>query len=531
MNTSNEVAILPLVEGQPPVGDETPKRVLRDVWLTNLSKRVLVLYTGGTIGSKPKDPDPGSPQIVTTWSDLVASTPELHTLPFPVDCVPFAKPLDSCNVGPAEWGKMADIIKQHYTKYEGFVILHGTDTMANTASALSFMLRNLGKPVILTGAQISAMVGVRNDATQNIITALELANPVVTGISIIPEVCVYFGGILLRGNRTIKKNTSSLVPFGSPNLPAIADIGQKYVVYEKRLLSSKGREFSPRTRMEPRVIVLEVNPGIQETEAIKQVLVMRKGDEPYFKGAILRAYGTGDLPTKPAFIQALKEARDDGIVVAVVTQCPEGPVELGIYDTSAQLVEAGLVAGYDITPQAAHAKLMHLLGNVDLSQTEVEEQFQQNLVGEQSRSIWLTKFEGKGQARATGTLLPNVDSTSRIRGRPLHGNWNNAQIVTASLRLRKAKFQCAGKKDGEDDMRLRLFVNWEPGSPLTGPYVTARRTLSSQPGLAIFELTSIVKSIAQPGQTMSFAVAVESEGAEVSWEGAELALVTTEVES
>ena len=131
----------------------------------NNDKRVLVIYTGGTIGSKPKDPDPDSPQIVTTWEELKAKTPEIEGLHFPVDCVAVVKPLDSCNVGPAEWARMAHIIREHYDKYQGFVILHGTDTMANTASALAFMLEGLSKPVVLTGAQISAMASVRNDAS------------------------------------------------------------------------------------------------------------------------------------------------------------------------------------------------------------------------------------------------------------------------------------------------------------------------------------------------------------------------------
>ncbi|MGH9278692.1 MAG: asparaginase, partial [Acidimicrobiales bacterium] len=168
---------------------------------------VLVIYTGGTIGSKPRDPDPASPQVVVPWPELSAATPELQRLPFAVDCFDEIPPLDSCNVGPTQWKAMADAISRHYEDYTGFVILHGTDTMVYTASALSFMLLELAKPVIITGSQRSALVSTRNDATQNLLTALEIANPTYSNLPIVPEVCIYFGGKLLRGNRARKRDT------------------------------------------------------------------------------------------------------------------------------------------------------------------------------------------------------------------------------------------------------------------------------------------------------------------------------------
>src|SRR6185503_15058425 len=170
---------------------------------------VLVIYTGGTIGSKPRDPDPDSPQIVVPWAELEHGTSELQTLKsrgLRLECEEL-NPLDSCNVGPREWQQIAGIIEHRYNDFEGFVILHGTDTMVYTASALSFMLRELAKPVILTGAQRSALVDVRNDASQNFITALLLACPSFSKIPVVPEVCIYFGGKLLRGNRTVKRDT------------------------------------------------------------------------------------------------------------------------------------------------------------------------------------------------------------------------------------------------------------------------------------------------------------------------------------
>jgi len=198
------------------------------------NKGVLVIYTGGTIGSKPRDPDPDSPQVVVPWGELQNATPELVKLiqrGLRIECESI-EPLDSCNIGPKAWQQIAGIIRDHYDEYEGFVILHGTDTMVYTASALSFMLRELGKPVILTGAQRSAMVDVRNDATQNFITSVLLAAPLFSKVPVVPEVCIYFGGKLLRGNRTIKRDTAGYDAYESPNLPPLGEVGDKIVIHE-----------------------------------------------------------------------------------------------------------------------------------------------------------------------------------------------------------------------------------------------------------------------------------------------------------
>lgn len=299
----------------------------------------------------------------------------------------------------------------------------------------------------------------------------------------------------------------------------LGEAGQKFKVDTDRVRRMPETTFVPRLKMEPRVVPIEVSPGIQDTTVLQDILKLKD-----IKAVRLRAYGTGDLPTKPEIIEALKAARDGGKVVAVVTQCPHGPVELGIYDISAQLVEAGLVAAYDITPQAAHAKLMPLLGNPNYDQQEVEERFQRSLAGEQSRSIWLTPLPGKGQASATGSNFPNTDSLHRIKGRPLQGNWSKSQIVTASLRLRSATFACAGK----EEIGLRVLPNWEDGLPVEGTHAAVRRSVTTQPGLAIVAVTNIVKPIAQPGKDISFTIALMTEGAEVSWDGAELALVIDE---
>ena len=193
----------------------------------NKGHGVLVIYTGGTIGSMPKDPeDPESPQVVVSWDKYKELTPQLNEkfLGFNVDSYS-TEPLDSCNVGPIEWAEMVNVIKQSYKKYEGFVILHGTDTLVYTASALSFMLMNLDKPVIITGAQIAYLFNVRNDGFQNMISAIQIANPRFSKIPCVPEVCIYFNGALLRGNRTRKLNASGFDAYKSANYPPLASLG------------------------------------------------------------------------------------------------------------------------------------------------------------------------------------------------------------------------------------------------------------------------------------------------------------------
>jgi L-asparaginase len=351
---------------------------------TNETHGVLVIYTGGTIGSKPRDPDPDSPQVVVPWKVLEEATPELQVLKhrgLRVECEEI-HPLDSCNVGPAEWQQIASIIEKRYGEFEGFVILHGTDTMVYTASALSFMLRELAKPVILTGAQRSALVDVRNDATQNFITAILLASPSYTKIPKVPEVCIYFGGKLLRGNRTVKRDTAGYDAYESPNFPALGEVGDSILIHEKQIRSmpETGRRFNVRKSLDTNVTTVFVYRGIQQTDLAKRQLdglaerQSQRGDD--LKAAVVMAYGTGNIPTLwPDWLENFRKARDQGMVIATVSQCKRGAVELGVYETSALLLELGFIAASDITLEAALCKLMVLLGEQDLSQQEVEENF------------------------------------------------------------------------------------------------------------------------------------------------------------
>jgi L-asparaginase len=272
---------------------------------------VLVIYTGGTIGSAPRDPlDSASPQVVVSWERLWEAVPELQRLEArgcEIDCVSFVEPLDSCNVGPREWTKMAEIIAENYPRYNGFVILHGTDTMAYSASMLSFMLRDLGKPVVFTGAQRSALVDVRNDAIQNFITAILVANPAFSGLPVIPEVVICFGGLILRGNRTIKNDTFGYTAYQTPNLEPIGEAGDRIIINERLLRRPPDpeRRFHINTRLETKVVPLFIFPGISAE------LVRRQLSLPGLRAVVVQSYGTGNIPLDPDIIEAFREAREE----------------------------------------------------------------------------------------------------------------------------------------------------------------------------------------------------------------------------
>jgi L-asparaginase len=495
---------------------------------------VLVIYTGGTIGSKPRDPDPDSPQVVVPWKELERGTPELLALKsagLTVECEEI-EPLDSCNIGPKEWRDIASIIERRYNEFEGFVILHGTDTMVYTASALSFMLRELAKPVILTGAQRSALVDVRNDATQNFITALLLACPSFSKIPIVPEVCIYFGGKLLRGNRTVKRDTAGYDAYESPNFPPLGEVGDRIVINEKQVrpMPESGRRFNVRKSLDMNVTTVLVYPGIQQTDIVKRQvdgLAARPSDRPDgLKAAIVMAYGSGNIPTLwPEWLEVFRQAQENGMVIATVSQCKRGAVELGIYETSALLLELGFVAASDLTLEAAHCKLMVLLGDPDLSQDEVEETYQRALVGEQSTSVFITKYPLKA-----GSITRAVDMASvRVPGRALEGGWQPSQVERALLRFRGAKLNSSGKPLVLFSVFLNLdrvedASNKHPG--YAGQFKKEPITKDDQ--IILFDVTSVLTAMVKPMDRASFTVVLDTVGAEFSWEGAELAIIQKE---
>lgn len=350
--------------------------------------RVLVIYTGGTIGSIPRDPDdPKSPLVTVSWDEFRSRTSSLNPtladgnanaryIGFPVDGASL-EPLDSCNIGAGYWAEIARTIAANYDRYAGFVILHGTDTMVYTASALSFMLENLAKPVILTGAQLSHLYNIRNDALQNLLTALQFANPAHCGLPLVPEVGVYFGDRLLRGNRSRKVTASGFSAFSSPDYPDLAWAGERIIVHTRSVRPPSAAPLHLRTRLETNVVAVHFFPGIQQGSLLPHIL----GD-PNLKGVVLMVYGMGTVPSDPRVLEPIAAAVERGVVAVAATQCYGGRVDLGRYEAGARLLDAGVIPGFDITPEAALVKLMVLLGDPGLSVDTVRALFQQDLAGE-----------------------------------------------------------------------------------------------------------------------------------------------------
>ena len=335
---------------------------------------VLLIYTGGTIGMM-ENRETGSLEAFD-FMYLKEHLPEFAQLKFNIDCVPFDPPIDSSDMDMDGWKKIVGIIQDNYSRYDGFVALHGTDTMAYTASALSFMLENIDKPVILTGSQLP--IGkVRTDGKENLITALEIAvDKASDGRPSVPEVCIFFQDELMRGNRTSKVNAENFNAFRSFNFPALAHAGV-HIKYERHLIIHPRIRRMPRFHytLDPNVVILKLFPGISP-EMVKAIFNI-----PNLKGVVLETYGTGNAPNLGWFCDAVKDAVDRGIVVVNVTQCTSGKVEMERYQTGKILLDAGVVSGYNSTTEAAVTKLMFLLGH-GMNAEQVKEHMQCSLAGE-----------------------------------------------------------------------------------------------------------------------------------------------------
>ncbi|HXC03349.1 MAG TPA: asparaginase [Bacteroidia bacterium] len=333
---------------------------------------VLLIYTGGTIGMiqdnrtgqlKPFD-----------FAHLTEQIPELHKFDLRLSSETFQHPIDSSDMSPERWIQIARIIEKNYTRYDGFVILHGSDTMAFTASALSFMLENLDKPVILTGSQLPIGI-IRTDGKENLITAIEIAAAKEKGKAVIREVCIYFEYRLYRGNRTHKFNAEHFQAFQSSNYPELAEAGVHLMYKYDKLYRPLRKKLKVHTTLDPNIAILKLFPGI--TAAFLEATLNTKG----LRAVILETFGSGNCSTAPWFIEILGKARRKGLILLNITQCNAGSVEQGKYEASAGLDQMGVINGRDMTTEAAVAKLMFVLGHCK-NRREAEQLLKTSLRGE-----------------------------------------------------------------------------------------------------------------------------------------------------
>jgi len=340
-----------------------------------MQRSILLIYTGGTIGMKQ------DPETLTlkpfNFNQILEEVPELKKFGYIIDSISFDPIIDSSDVNIEFWVELVSIIKNNYEKYDGFVILHGTDTMAFSASAISFMLENLEKPIVFTGSQLPIGM-LRTDGKENLISSIEIAASIdEKGKPFVPEVCIYFESQLYRGNRTTKYNAENFRAFRSPNYPVLANVGI-HIIYDKSAINYPhkwGKKLKVTTKLDTNVAILKLFPGIGK-EYVDAVLNM-----PNLRGLVLETFGSGNSPCLKWFLESIRKCVKRGVVVVNVTQCQAGSVDMEAYANGLVLKKAGVVSGYDITTESAITKLFFILGSE--SNTKIIKSYiQSNLRGE-----------------------------------------------------------------------------------------------------------------------------------------------------
>ncbi len=341
---------------------------------TEIEHAVLIIYTGGTLGMAY---DAQGALVPFNFGQILEKIPNLNNLNISITVISFPEPIDSSNINLQHWVDMAYIIYENYDTYDGFVVLHGTDTMAYSASMLSYMLKGLNKPVIFTGAQLP-ISEMRSDARENLMTSLEIAITKANGKPVVPEVCIFFNHTLLRGNRSKKVQSVHFDAFESENYPALAESGiiidYNYAAIRPH---EEGKQLRYFNQLDNQVMVIKLFPGITQN-VIESCIKMKR-----LKGIILETYGSGNSPSEPWFLNLMEKAVEKGLFVLNVSQCNGGRVIQGRYQTSKDLKRIGVLSGGDITTEAAVTKMMFLLAN-EPDENEIKRKLITPLAGEMS---------------------------------------------------------------------------------------------------------------------------------------------------
>lgn len=342
--------------------------------MNSLRSSILIIYTGGTIGMKT-DTATGA-LIPFDFSGIYEEFPSLKRLNVDIDVLTMDPVIDSSNVDPANWLALARLLRDNYPRYDGFVVLHGTDTMSYTASAMSFMLENLSKPVVFTGSQIPIGV-LRTDGRENLITAIEIAGARIGSRPEVPEVSLYFQNRLFRANRTTKRSAEALNAFRSYNYPPLAEVGVNIAYNLPAILhpAETAAELRIAERLADGIEIVKLFPGLGEN-ILRAML-----SAPGLRAVVLETFGAGNAPTSEWFLRIVAEAIDRGVIVLNVTQCGGGKVSMELYETGLRLQKIGVLCGYDMTSEAAVTKLMYVLG-LGLPQDETLQLLRRPLRGE-----------------------------------------------------------------------------------------------------------------------------------------------------
>lgn len=416
-----------------------------------VTSRVFILYTGGTIGMAPQEPSrPGSALVPQPVGELLRHAQALLQIPgVELAIESFEPPLDSSNLRPDDWVRIARRLAAIYEDFDGFVVLHGTDTMAYTASALAFMFENLGKPVVLTGSQVPISAR-RTDATLNFLSALSLAAYRTTQLPCVPEVVIVFADKILRGCRARKMSISSWAAFDSPNCPALGHIGEQIRVHEHLLQPPPPADARFRVNPDLFTRVLDVNlfPGMRG-----ELLARLLGAVEPPGAVVLRTFGAGNAPDDAEFLDALGTAIRSGLTVVNVTSCPEGTVGMGRYHASNGMLDRGVVSGLDLTPEAALTKLMWTLANRVPAQ--VAGHLQVNQRGEMSENLFDLNYGPAGSAGQPIRHFREFRTPDR--------RFERAHLTRAVVRI--AGLRCAPTDSTAAPRRILVFMNHAAASP------------------------------------------------------------------